>query len=50
MANALAELNEASLAEKMAEIYANPPQINQQQLLGYGLEPICHQYIELKEK
>ncbi|HFZ4879077.1 glycosyltransferase [Serratia marcescens] len=50
MANALAELNEASLAEKMAEIYANPPQINQQQLLSYGLEPICHQYIELKEK
>ncbi len=50
MANALAELNEASLAEKMAEIYANPPQINQQQLLSYGLEPICRQYIELKEK
>ncbi|HHK5639223.1 TPA: glycosyltransferase, partial [Serratia marcescens] len=38
------------LAEKMAEIYANPPQINQQQLLSYGLEPICRQYIELKEK
>lgn len=50
MANALAELNEASLAEKMAEVYANPPQINQQQLLSYGLEPICHQYIELKEE
>ena len=50
MANALAELNEASLAEKMAEIYANPPQINQQQLLSYGLEPICRQYLELERK
>jgi hypothetical protein len=49
MDNALAELNEKSLAEKMAEIYANPPEINHQQLLGYGLNPICQQYLALKK-
>ncbi|CAI1145365.1 glycosyltransferase [Serratia entomophila] len=49
MANALAELNESSLAEKMAEVYANPPEINHQQLLNYGLEPICRQYLALKK-
>ncbi|MEX3242233.1 glycosyltransferase [Serratia quinivorans] len=49
MDNALAELNEKSLAEKMANIYANPPEINYQQLLSYGLEPICQQYLALKK-
>lgn len=49
MSNALAELNEKSLAEKMANIYANPPEINHQQLLSYGLKPICEQYIALKK-
>ena len=49
LTRALAELNEASLAEKMAEIYAQPPVINHQQLLSYGLEPICQQYLALKK-
>ncbi len=49
MANALAELNEKSLAEKMAEIYAQPPEINHQQLLNYGLQPICEKYLALKK-
>jgi glycosyltransferase involved in cell wall biosynthesis len=48
MTNALAELNEPSLAQKMAEIYSNPPQINHQQLIGYGLDAICQQYLALK--
>lgn len=48
MSNALAELNEKSLAEKMAEVYAQPPEINRQQLLNYGLQPICQQYLALK--
>ncbi|MCP1064856.1 glycosyltransferase [Serratia symbiotica] len=49
MAHALAELNEHSLADKMAQIYANPPEINHQQLLSYGLDPICQQYLALKK-
>ncbi|NIG98570.1 MAG: glycosyltransferase [Serratia symbiotica] len=49
MAHALAELNERSLADKMAQIYANPPEINHQQLLSYGLDPICRQYLALKK-
>ncbi|MGF6191402.1 glycosyltransferase [Serratia sp. 2723] len=49
LTHALAELNETSLAEKMAEIYAQPPVINHQQLLNYGLEPICQQYLALKK-
>ncbi|MNH21865.1 UDP-D-galactose:(glucosyl)lipopolysaccharide-1,6-D-galactosyltransferase [compost metagenome] len=49
MGNALAELNEKSLAEKMAEIYAQPPEINHQQLLSYGLESICQSYLALKK-
>lgn len=49
MNNALAELNEKSLAEKMAEIYAHPPVINHQQLSDYGLRPICEKYLALKK-
>lgn len=49
MQNALAELNEKSLAEKMAQIYAKPPEINRQQLLSYGLKPICEKYLTLKK-
>lgn len=49
MANALAELNENSLAEKMAQVYANPPIISQQLLLDYGLDTICRQYLALKK-
>lgn len=48
MGHALAELNEQSLADKMVEIYAQPPEINHQQLLSYGLQPICQQYLALK--
>lgn len=49
MTNALAELNEGSLAEKMAEIYARPPEINHQQLLNYSLKTICQKYMALKK-
>lgn len=47
LSHALAELNEKSLAEKMAEIYARPLEIDRQQLLRYGLQPICQQYLAL---
>ena len=49
MENALADLNEKSLAEKMTEMYATPPEINHQQLLSYGLQPICQQYLALRK-
>lgn len=49
MAEALAELNENSLAEKMALIYRQPPEINRQRLMRYGLQPICEQYLALKK-
>lgn len=50
MANALAELNENSLSEKMAAVYYHPPQINHQQLMSYSLETIAQQYLMLKNK
>jgi len=49
MAHALAELNERSLADKIVQIYANPPEINHQQLLSYGLDSTCLQYLALKK-
>lgn len=49
MSNALAELNEKSLAEKMIETYTQPPMINREQLLSYGLLPICEKYLSLKK-
>ncbi|AEW44285.1 glycosyl transferase group 1 [Serratia symbiotica str. 'Cinara cedri'] len=49
MSHALAELNESSLAAKIAQIYANPPKINHQQLLEYSLNTICRQYLALKK-
>lgn len=48
MAHALAELNERSLAEKILQIYANPPTINHHKLLIYNLDSICQQYLALK--
>lgn len=47
MDNALAELSSRSLAEKMAEIYYSPPEIDRQQLMSYDLQPICQQYLTL---
>lgn len=44
---ALAELSSRSLAEKMAEIYYSPPEIDLQQLMSYDLQPICQQYLTL---
>lgn len=49
MSQALADLNEQSLAEKMAQTYRQPPEINHQQLLRYGLQPICAQYLALAQ-
>jgi len=48
MPQALAELNEDSLAQKMVEIIQQPPVIDQQQLQSYGLQAICNQYLALK--
>ncbi|VAX77138.1 Glycosyltransferase group 1 family protein [Serratia symbiotica] len=47
MEHVLSELNEYSLAHKMAQIYANPPEINHQKLLRYGVELVCRQYLSL---
>lgn len=46
---ALAEMNEQSLAEKMALIWQHPPVINQQALADYDIDPICQQYLALSQ-
>lgn len=49
MAHALSELNEFALANKITEIYCNPPEINQNKLLDYSLNAICRKYLSLKK-
>lgn len=49
LARGLSEMNAASLAEKMRDIYANPPNLNQVDLSIYSLSTICHQYLQLAE-
>ncbi len=49
MNSSLSELNELSLAEKMIQIYNNPPKINRQKLLSYDCNVICEQYLKLKK-
>lgn len=47
LARGLAELNAESLAEKMNDIYRNPPDMNKIDLSRYSLETICLQYLSL---
>jgi glycosyltransferase involved in cell wall biosynthesis len=50
LARGLADLSVASLAEKIKDIYTNPPYIDPQKLTHYGIQPICEQYAELANK
>lgn len=47
LARGLAQLNSHDLAKVMVDIYQNPPEINQETLAGFGIEPICEQYCSL---
>lgn len=47
MADALADLDDAALAEKMAERYHSPLSINHEELEKYDVQSICEQYIAL---
>ncbi len=47
LARGLAEMNAASLAEKMAEIYHHPPALHQLDLSSYSIEVICQRYLQL---
>ncbi|BCQ47533.1 hypothetical protein ERHA55_50600 [Erwinia rhapontici] len=49
MGDMLAELSSQSLAEKMALVWQSPPTIDHQQLMSYDLQPICQQYLSLKD-
>ncbi|WP_336798259.1 glycosyltransferase [Erwinia aphidicola] len=49
MGEALSELTSSSLAEKMAKVWQNPPAIDHQRLMSYDLQPICQQYLSLKD-
>ncbi|MBP2169113.1 glycosyltransferase involved in cell wall biosynthesis [Erwinia toletana] len=49
MSNVLADLKNQSLAEKMAQVWQSPPAIDHQQLMSYDLQPICQQYLSLKD-
>jgi len=47
LARGLAELNAESLAEKMIEIYRNPPDLRSIDLSRYSLDTICQHYLSL---
>lgn len=49
MRHALSDLNSESLARTMADIWQSPPPIDRQQLMSYDLQPICQQYLSLKD-
>ncbi len=49
LARGLAELNVKSLAEKMREIYADPPELQHLDLSIYSLNVICQRYLQLTE-
>ncbi|WP_455820524.1 glycosyltransferase [Pseudomonas cerasi] len=49
MNHALSDLNSEALAKTMADIWQTPPPINHQQLMSYDLQPICQQYLSLKD-
>lgn len=50
MSHALAELNADSLAEKIAAIWRSPPAIDHHRLSEYDLEPVCRQYLALRDQ
>lgn len=49
LARGLTDLNATSLAEKMQEIYLNPPDLQAINLEIYSLPVICQQYLQLAE-
>lgn len=49
LARGLAEMNAASLAAKMQEIYARPPELHDLDLSIYSLSVICQQYLQLPQ-
>lgn len=49
LARGLADLNVESLAQKMHEIYVNPPELQHLDLSIYSLNVICKQYLQLAE-
>ncbi|WP_343553428.1 glycosyltransferase [Pantoea sp.] len=49
LARGLAEMNAESLAQKMREIYTNPPELQKLDLSIYSLNVICQQYLQLVE-
>ena len=50
LARGLAEMNAASLAEKMREIYHYPPELHHLDLSIYSLSVICEQYLQLAQR
>ena len=50
MSNALSELSSKSLAKVMTEVWQNPPVIDREKLMGYDLQPICQQYLALRNE
>ena len=49
LARGLADLNADSLAQKMHEVYAAPPDLQHLDLSIYSLKVICQQYLQLAE-
>lgn len=50
LARGLAEMNSESLAEKMKDIYHQPPELQQLDLSAYNIEAICLRYLALIER
>lgn len=49
MTDAIAELNEDSLGQKIRDVYKNPPNIEKALMQRYGLDTICQQYLALNK-
>lgn len=49
LSRGLSEMNATSLAEKMREIYDNPPDLHQLDLSIYSLSVICQRYLQLAD-
>jgi glycosyltransferase involved in cell wall biosynthesis len=47
LARGLAELNDASLAKTLADIYTAPPVVGDATIASFGINAICQQYIAL---
>jgi hypothetical protein len=50
MEQALSEMNEYSLANKMLEIYNNPPNISFDTILTYAINKITRQNLNVADK